>query len=140
MPCIFGFALNLVTGAIFFAGNPYQHQNWVFGHKLLFIVLAGVNVIVYYASGLDKQIGGLVLEPMYARRKARRRRIARSVDWRDLLGPHDAVSRQRLLTVSLLNPRARACAFLIVLAVGAAHCSSVRRHPLPCPPASFGAT
>jgi len=57
---ILGFVLNLITGAIFFAGNPYQYiRNWVFGYKLLFILLAGVNVIVYYASGLDEEVATL---------------------------------------------------------------------------------
>jgi hypothetical protein len=57
---IVGFVLNLITGAIFFAGNPYQYiGNWVFGYKLLFILLAGVNVIVYYASGLDEEVATL---------------------------------------------------------------------------------
>jgi hypothetical protein len=57
---IVGFVLNLVTGAIFFAGNPYQYiRNWVFGYKLLFIALAGLNVIIYYASGLDRRVAAL---------------------------------------------------------------------------------
>jgi hypothetical protein len=57
---ILGFVLNLITGAIFFAGNPYQYiRNWVFGYKLLFILLAGLNVIVYYASGLDEEVATL---------------------------------------------------------------------------------
>src|SRR6267154_2035210 len=32
-----GFALNLVTGALFFIGNPYQYiRNIAFGYKMLF--------------------------------------------------------------------------------------------------------
>ena len=42
LPCaISGFVICLVTGALFFAGDPFQYiQNAVFGFKLLFIVLA----------------------------------------------------------------------------------------------------
>src|SRR5262245_26345166 len=40
---IFGFAINLATGFIFFAGNPLQYiNNPAFGYKLLFILLAGL--------------------------------------------------------------------------------------------------
>jgi hypothetical protein len=46
---IFGFLINLLTGLVFFAGDPYQYiRNGAFAYKLLFIALAGINVIVYW--------------------------------------------------------------------------------------------
>src|SRR2546428_10506881 len=41
---ILGFTINLVTGLLFFTGDPTQYiHNVAFGFKLLFIGLAGVN-------------------------------------------------------------------------------------------------
>jgi hypothetical protein len=59
-----GFALNLVTGFLFYAGAPEQYMgngddvlpNQAFELKLLFIVLAGLNVLVFYATGLNRQV------------------------------------------------------------------------------------
>ena len=59
-----GFALNLVTGFCFYAGAPEQYMgngddvlpNQAFELKLLFIVLAGLNVLVFYATGLNRQV------------------------------------------------------------------------------------
>ena len=46
---IAGFIINLITGALFFAGDPYQYKdNIAFWFKMLFIVLAGTNVLVFY--------------------------------------------------------------------------------------------
>ena len=46
---IAGFIINLVTGFLFFAGDPYQYiDNTAFLYKMLFIMLAGVNVLVFY--------------------------------------------------------------------------------------------
>jgi len=54
---ILGFLINLITGLIFFAGDPYQYiHNWVFWSKMLFIALAGINVIVYYVTGLYRRV------------------------------------------------------------------------------------
>ena len=48
-----GFVLNLITGFIFFAGDPFQYiHNTVFWLKLLFIVLAGVNALAFYVTGM----------------------------------------------------------------------------------------
>ncbi len=57
---ILGFTINLVTGIIFFVGNPGQYvHNIAFGYKLLFLVLAGVNVLIFYASGLARTVATL---------------------------------------------------------------------------------
>jgi len=54
---VLGFLINLVTGFLFFAGDPFQYiHNVAFAFKLLFIALAGVNVVVFYASGLSRQV------------------------------------------------------------------------------------
>src|SRR2546423_6044246 len=50
---VLGFGINLVTGCLFFAGDPFQYiPNVAFFFKLLFIALAGVNVFLFYATGL----------------------------------------------------------------------------------------
>jgi hypothetical protein len=52
-----GFAINVITGFLFFAGDPFQYiHNVAFGFKMLFIGLAGINVIVYYMSGLYRRV------------------------------------------------------------------------------------
>ncbi len=52
-----GFVINLVTGALFFIGNPFQYiRNVAFGYKMLFIALAGVNVMCFYMMGLHRRI------------------------------------------------------------------------------------
>src|SRR3989442_9154579 len=55
---ILGFTINLVTGLLFFTGDPTQYiHNVAFGFKLLFIGLAGVNVILFYVTGLYRRGG-----------------------------------------------------------------------------------
>jgi hypothetical protein len=52
-----GFLINLITGFLFFAGDPFQYiHNIAFGFKLLFIGLAGVNVILFYMTGLSRRV------------------------------------------------------------------------------------
>ena len=46
--------------AAFFVGNPFQYiNNIAFGYKLLFMALAGVNVFVFYATGLFRTLVSL---------------------------------------------------------------------------------
>jgi hypothetical protein len=46
-----GFVLNLLTGIVFFAGAPYQYiYNLAFQWKVIFIVTAGLNILVFYAG------------------------------------------------------------------------------------------
>jgi hypothetical protein len=54
---VFGFALNLVTGFIFVAGNPVGGpieylNNLAFEIKMVLIALAGINVGVFYLTGI----------------------------------------------------------------------------------------
>ncbi len=52
-----GFAINAITGFLFFAGDPFQYiHNYAFWLKMLFIALAGLNVLVFYALGLSHRI------------------------------------------------------------------------------------
>ena len=57
---IVGFAINLLTGLAFFAGDPFQYtNNWVFWVKLAFIVIAGVNAGLFYVTGLSRRVDAL---------------------------------------------------------------------------------
>ena len=48
---ILGFVINFITGVLFFVGTPYVYiHNTAFYLKMLFIVLAGVNVMVFYLT------------------------------------------------------------------------------------------
>jgi len=52
-----GFVINLVTGGVFYAGDPLQYlENNVFWLKMGFIALAGVNVLLFYATGLGRRV------------------------------------------------------------------------------------
>jgi hypothetical protein len=54
---VVGFVINLLTGIVFFVGNPAQYiDNVAFGFKVGFILLAGVNVLVFYATGTNRQV------------------------------------------------------------------------------------
>ena len=54
---VVGFIVNAITGFMFFAGDPSQYLNNVaFYYKMLFIALAGVNVGLFYVTGLAKQV------------------------------------------------------------------------------------
>lgn len=57
---ILGFAINLVTGSLFFAGDPFQYtHNYAFGLKMLFILLAGSNVLAFYLTGVSRKTEAL---------------------------------------------------------------------------------
>ena len=51
-----GFVVNGVTGVGFYAGHPDAYQTWAFAAKILFILLAGTNVLAFYASGLRRRL------------------------------------------------------------------------------------
>jgi hypothetical protein len=55
-----GFAINLITGVVFFVGIPSQYvHNVAFWVKMLFIMLTGINVLIFYftAFGEAEQLG-----------------------------------------------------------------------------------
>lgn len=52
---IFGFAINVVTGIVFFVGAPFQYvHNYVFHLKVIFLALAGINALVFEYTVLPK--------------------------------------------------------------------------------------
>lgn len=50
------FVVNTATGIVFLAGAPYQYiYNLAFQMKLLFILAAGVNIALFYGTGLSRR-------------------------------------------------------------------------------------
>ncbi len=50
------FALELFTGIMFFAGAPYQYiYNFAFQMKVIFILVAGVNILIFYGAGVSRR-------------------------------------------------------------------------------------
>jgi hypothetical protein len=57
---ISGFAICALTGVVFFAGDPFQYiHNRIFGFKLLFIFLAGANILIFYLTGVFRDVEAL---------------------------------------------------------------------------------
>ena len=57
---VLGFAINAVTGFLFFVGEPLQYvDNPAFRFKMLFLGLAGWNVLLFYITGVAHQIESL---------------------------------------------------------------------------------
>ena len=55
-----GFVLCAVTGVLFYIGAPDQYYtNNVFWAKIAFLALAGINVLVFYASGIARVVDRL---------------------------------------------------------------------------------
>jgi hypothetical protein len=54
---VIGFGINVGTGILMYAGDPsmFDH-NVAFGFKMLFIALAGFNVLMFYATGTARAI------------------------------------------------------------------------------------
>ena len=50
LPLVFiGFGLNLITGVMFFYGDPMRYAgHWGFQLKMSLVVVAGINALVYY--------------------------------------------------------------------------------------------
>ncbi len=52
-----GFVVNLVTGVLFVAGRPGQYiHNPAFGWKLLFLAIAGINVLLFNRTVLTRTL------------------------------------------------------------------------------------
>jgi len=57
---VFGFAINAVTGTMFYIGAPGQYvHNIAFQMKLLFLAIAGLNVLYFYLGGVMHKIEAL---------------------------------------------------------------------------------
>jgi hypothetical protein len=51
-----GFILNVLTGVVFFFGAPYQYiYNFAFQMKVLFMLVAGLNILVFYGGGVSRK-------------------------------------------------------------------------------------
>jgi hypothetical protein len=49
---IAGFVINVVTGFLFFIGMPYFYVgNWIFQLKILVILMAGANLLLFHCTG-----------------------------------------------------------------------------------------
>jgi hypothetical protein len=56
---IAGYGVNILTGIIFFFGHPDQYfYNDAFRFKVAFMVLAGINVVVFYTAAF-REVEGL---------------------------------------------------------------------------------
>jgi uncharacterized membrane protein len=48
---VLGYGINAITGALFFVGDTGQYvYNAAFHFKMLFMILAGINVVVFYLT------------------------------------------------------------------------------------------
>ena len=57
---LLGFAINLATGLVFFVGEPLQYiDNPAFRFKMLFLLLAGWNVLLFYVTGVADRVESL---------------------------------------------------------------------------------
>jgi hypothetical protein len=51
------FVVNLITGVLFFVGNPFQYiGNTAFIMKMLFVLVAGANVAVFTLSSMSEAV------------------------------------------------------------------------------------
>jgi hypothetical protein len=54
---IVGFALNVITGLVFFIGAPSQYvHNISFWLKMLLMFVAGINALLFYATGIFRAV------------------------------------------------------------------------------------
>jgi hypothetical protein len=63
-----GFVINAVTGFFFIMGDPFQGpavyftQNVAFQVKMVLVLLAGINVIAFYFTGLSRELSDMGAE------------------------------------------------------------------------------
>jgi hypothetical protein len=54
---IAGFGINVITGALFYIGAAHQYvHNLAFWLKMVFLAIAGLNVLAFYATGIRKKL------------------------------------------------------------------------------------
>ncbi|MEQ1580625.1 MAG: hypothetical protein ABL964_08540 [Steroidobacteraceae bacterium] len=61
---VIGFGLNLITGLMFVTGNPLGKPidyltNLAFQLKMLLILLAGLNLLLFYVTGVARNVEGM---------------------------------------------------------------------------------
>jgi len=55
-----GYLVNILTGTVFFFGHPDQYfYNDAFRFKALFMAVAGINILVFYGSGIFESMKSL---------------------------------------------------------------------------------
>jgi predicted cobalt transporter CbtA len=55
-----GYAVNVLTGIVFFSGHPDQYfYNNAFRFKALFMAVAGINILVFYGTSLFEDMKSL---------------------------------------------------------------------------------
>ena len=100
-----GFGANLITGMLFFVGQPKQYiDSAPFYWKVVFLMIAGANFLyltVFRKAWADTR-GAMGREP---RRQGHGRRVAFLVARRAVWGPDAALHRPRLLSPGHLAHR-----------------------------------
>ena len=61
---VIGFLINIGTGVIFIAGNPVGGPmeyltNLALQLKMLLVLIAGINLLLFYVTGIEKKVAGL---------------------------------------------------------------------------------
>jgi hypothetical protein len=61
---VIAFAVNLITGFIFLAGNPVGGPmeyltNLSLQLKMLVVLIAGINLLIFYVTGIEKKLEGV---------------------------------------------------------------------------------
>jgi hypothetical protein len=61
---VIGFVINALTGLIFVAGNPVGGPQEYVGNlslqlKMLLVLIAGINLLIFYVTGIAKQVEGM---------------------------------------------------------------------------------
>ncbi len=61
---VIAFLVNLTTGLIFVAGNPVGGPQEYLGNlsfklKMLMVAIAGINVLIFYFAGIQRQLAGV---------------------------------------------------------------------------------
>jgi hypothetical protein len=55
-----GFTINLITGFLLYAGDPVQYfHNIAFRWKMLFVLLAGLNLFAFWITGTSKRVDSI---------------------------------------------------------------------------------
>ena len=55
-----GYAVNVLTGIVFFTGHPDQYfYNDAFRFKALFMVVAGINILLFYSTSMFEDMKSL---------------------------------------------------------------------------------
>src|SRR5687767_11301787 len=61
---VIAFLVNMVTGFIFIAGNPVGGpmeylSNLSLQIKMIIVLIAGINLVVFYVTGIEKKVAGV---------------------------------------------------------------------------------